>query len=102
MTTRELGLVREALTAAGMDISYAYEDLVFLEHNGFLLQFTDTPRELIIHVHNEADTDRISGAVALLRTKGADLNLVFTRGGRYRIHEADGDNIKIELYRSSS
>jgi len=98
MTTRELGLVREALTAAGMDISYAYDDLVFLEHNGFLLQFTDNPHELLIHVHNRADTDTISGAVALLRTKGADLNLIFTQVGRYRIHEADGDNIRIELY----
>ncbi len=98
MTTRELGLVREALTAAGMDISYAYEDLVFLEHNGFLLQFTDDPHKLLIHVHNGADTDTISRTVALLQTKGADLKLVFTRGGGYRIHEADGDNIRIELY----
>ncbi len=46
MTTRELGLVREVLTAAGMDISYAYEDLIFLEHNGFLLQFTEKEHEL--------------------------------------------------------
>ena len=98
MTTRELGLVREALTAAGMDISYAYDDLVFLEHNGFMLQFTDNPHELLIHVHNRADTNTINGAVAILRTKGADLNLIFIQGRSYRIHEADGNNIKIELY----
>jgi len=97
MKTRELGLVRESLTAAGMDISYAYEDLVFLEHNGFLLQFCDTPNEMLIHVNAEADTNSLSNTLALLQEKAAESNLVFNLGGRYRLHEADEGNIQIEF-----
>ena len=97
MTTRELGLVREALTAANMDISYAYEDLVFLEHNGFLLQFTDNPHELLIHMNKEANQDELSVTIALLQTKGSKLNLVFNKGGCYRLQEADDGNIQIEF-----
>ncbi len=97
MSTRELGQVRETLTAAGMDISYAYEDLVFLEHNGFLLQFSDHPQHVLIHVNAEADTGGLNAALTLLQEKAAASDLVFNRGGRYRLHEADEGNIQIEF-----
>jgi DNA-binding IclR family transcriptional regulator len=41
MTLKPLGQVKELVESLGMEISYAYEDLVFLQHNGFLLQFDD-------------------------------------------------------------
>ena len=98
MTTRELGLVREALTAAGMDISYAYEDLIFLEHNGFLLQFTDTENQLLIHSNSEADEDALTGAITLLQHKATEIGLSFTRGGRYRLRQIDNEeNIQLEF-----
>ncbi|MCF6187313.1 MAG: hypothetical protein L3J49_07555 [Desulfobulbaceae bacterium] len=97
MTTRELGLVREALSAAGMDISYAYEDLIFLEHNGFLLQFSDNPHQLAILINDQANEDELTIAIALLQAKGTELGLVFGHGGRYRLNEADDGNIQIEF-----
>lgn len=39
---RPLGLVKEALEQIGIEVSYAYEDLVFIQHNHFLLQFGKT------------------------------------------------------------
>lgn len=85
MTTRQLGLVREALTTAGMDISYAYEDLIFLEHNGFLLQFTGQEHELLVHTNSDADEDVLSGAIALLQIRAAELGLTFSMGTRYHL-----------------
>lgn len=38
---RPLGEVRDIVQATGMDISYAYEDLVFSEHSVFILRFAD-------------------------------------------------------------
>ena len=98
MTTRKLGLVREAVTAAGMDISYAYEDLVFLEHTGFLLQFGDNPYEIHIHINAEANEEDLAEAVALLRTKGIPLDLIFRRSGRFRLRKTDdAESIQLEF-----
>jgi hypothetical protein len=36
---RPLGVVKQLLEEVGMDITYAYEDLVFIRHNPCLLQF---------------------------------------------------------------
>jgi len=98
MTTRELGLVREALTAAEMEISYAYEDLIFLEHNGFLLRFNDNPQEISIHVNIEADEKKLAGAMALLQLKATEVGLTLTTGEKYRIRPMDGEeNIQLEF-----
>ncbi len=36
----KLGVIKEIVEATGMSLSYAYEDLVFLDHNALLLQST--------------------------------------------------------------
>ena len=98
MTTRELGLVREALTVAGMEISYAYEDLIFLEHNGFLLQFRDKPQEISIHVNIKADEKKFAGAIALLQLKATEVGLIMTTREKYRIRQIDGEeSIQLEF-----
>ncbi len=97
MSNRKLGEVREALTAAGMDLSYAYEDLVFLEHNGFLLQFTEKENELLIHKNDEANGDELTLAITLLQQKAAELGLTMNVGGRYRLCQGDDETIQIEF-----
>lgn len=96
MSNRALGLVREALTTAGMELSYAYEDLIFLEHNGFLLQFTDNEAELLIHTNSDANEDEVAGAIALLQVKATEVGLTFNRRGRYRLTQVEGEE-KIQL-----
>lgn len=99
MSSRELGLVREALSGAGMDLSYAFEDLVFLSHNGFLLQFTDWQREILIHTNVEGQAIDMAGRISLLQNKGTELGLVFSMGKQYRLAASagDGEHIQIEF-----
>ncbi len=98
MTNRELGLVREVLTAAGMDISHAYEDLIFPEHNGFLLQFTETAGQLLIHSNSEADDNALAGAIGLLQQKATEAGLTLTPGTKYRLRQMDDENIQLEFW----
>jgi len=98
MNNRELGLVREALSAAGMDMTYAYEDLVFLEHTGFLLQFTEKERELLIHRNHEAVEDELAGAITLLQHKAKEVGLILNQGRCYRLtQEKDKENIQLKF-----
>ena len=97
MTLRPLGIVKEILESAGMGLSYAHEDLVFLEHNGFLLQFGDKEQEVLIHVNEEADEQELAPALALLQSKAKENHMVFTIGDHYRLSQADEENINIEF-----
>lgn len=41
MGLRPLGIAKEIVETLRLEITYTYDDLVFVEHNAFLLQFDD-------------------------------------------------------------
>jgi hypothetical protein len=97
MSLKPLGIITEIVESSGMGISYAYEDLVFLEHNAFLLQFTANDKELLIHTNSEAEDDEIRDFIGRLKKVAADNGMTFTDGGRYSLTQADDENIRIEF-----
>ena len=97
MTLRPLGIVKEIVESAGMGISYAYDDLVFLEHNGFLLQFGDKQQEVVIHINAEAVEDELEVSLAVLQQKAKEHGMVFTKGKYYQLSQADEENVRIEF-----
>ena len=101
MTMRPLGTVTEIIESAGMDVSYAYEDLIFLEQNGFLLQFTDRESEVLVHFNDEVLERALTVTLALLQKKAKERSMVFSRGGYFRRSKTDDKRIRIEFYPSS-
>lgn len=97
MGIRQLGIVKEIVESAGMGISYTYEDLVFIEHNAFLLQFTDNDNELLIHINQEADGSAIQGDIARLRAESSARKMIFREGTYYTISQGDDENITLEF-----
>lgn len=98
MNLKPLGIVKTIVESAGMGISYAYDDLVFLDHNAFLLQFTDNDKEVLIHANSEAEGEEIKdSAVARLKNVAASHEITFTDGGLYTLTQADDENIRIEF-----
>ncbi|HSH14339.1 MAG TPA: hypothetical protein VLA15_11330 [Desulfurivibrionaceae bacterium] len=92
-----LGKVKQIVEAVGMDISYAHEDLVFLEHNAFLLQFTDHADEIRLHRNIEAEAGALADVLVLLRVAAAGVGLELTEGEPYRLTPVDGENIQLEF-----
>lgn len=97
MGLNPLGTVKTIVEAAGMGISYAYDDLVFLEHNSFLLQFTDNDHEVTIHLNSEADEATVQRDIAQLQQVALDHAMQFTRGTLYTLVPAGEDAIRIEF-----
>ncbi len=97
MSLRKLGIVREIVETAGMGISHAYDDLVFLDHNAFLLQFTDENDKLLLHCNRAADKDAIKEAVAKLKGTARAHAMTFTDGCDYSLSRADDENLRIEF-----
>lgn len=97
MGIRQLGIVKEIVESAGMGISYTYEDLVFIEHNAFLLQFTSNDNELLIHINQEADGSVIQGDIARLKAEASTKKMIFRDGTYYTISQGDDENINLEF-----
>ena len=53
---RPLAEVKMLLEETGNDVSYAYDDLVFVEHTAFMIQFDDEkPENLKLYFNTEVD-----------------------------------------------
>ncbi|MBN2530879.1 MAG: hypothetical protein JXR76_31120 [Deltaproteobacteria bacterium] len=59
MTTRHLEKIRAIIKeATDLDISYAYDDLVFPDHSAFLIQFDDSnPDHYFCYFHEDMNPD---------------------------------------------
>ncbi|HIJ91616.1 MAG: hypothetical protein OEV89_13220 [Desulfobulbaceae bacterium] len=97
MGLKPLGKVKTIVEAAGMGISYVYDDLVFLEHNSFLLQFTDNDREITVHVNSEADEATVHGDIERLQDVACNHAMQCPRGGHYTLVPEGEDSIRIEF-----
>lgn len=97
MATKPLGVVKDIVESAGMAISYAYEDLVFLEHNSFLLQFTDNDQTMVVHVNSEADQDTVSGDIATLQSQAMNFAMSFVLGEKYTLSQDGEESIRLEF-----
>lgn len=94
---RKLGVVKEIVEATGMSISYAYEDLVFLDHNALLLQFTEKSKQVLVRVNREANREIIAKTVSLLKLEAQEKEMTFIDSGEYALSQGEGENIHIEF-----
>lgn len=101
MAEKKLGIVKEIVEATGMGISYAYEDLVFLDHNALLLQFTEESDRLLIHSNREADAEPIKAIVAALKQAALKQEMTFIDGDEYVLSQDEGERINIEFIPST-
>lgn len=97
MTTKPLGVLKDMVESAGMAISYAYEDLVFLDHNSFLLQFTDSDQEILVHINSAADQDTVSRDISTLQNQAINFSMRVVLGEIYTVSQDDDETIRIEF-----
>jgi len=96
---RPLGEVRNNLEQIGIEMTYAYEDLVFVKHNPFLLQFGTTGEMLFyytnIEAHESEDRRLFAAVLPLAKAKGITL----VHQGRYRLSAEDGEELKLNFFK---
>ncbi len=92
-----LGIVKQIIEEAGMGISYVYEDLVFVEHNSYLLQFTDNKQEMLVHRNDEADEGAVSEDIGRLDALGQRYRMRFLKGRIYTLIQDDDEHIRLEF-----
>ena len=97
MSLRPLGKVKELVESIGMGMSFAYEDLVFLEHNAFILQFGEDDNALIVHANEEADPQELAASLTNLEKAASSYALQIVHGNAYRLSQTSEEKITLEF-----
>lgn len=99
--TRQLGVLMRTLEDAGYKVSYAYEDLVFIEQTPFLLRFDEVDGgKLFFYAHvdwNASQRNEIWGTVLNALNK-ASFELVDQGDFSMDSSKAGGENIDITFH----
>ena len=80
---RPLGILKMVLENIGFEVTHCYEDLVFIEHNAFLLRMEEKGEDISLLFNSESDIDKRGEIAELLKNSGETHNLVIARAGTY-------------------
>ena len=97
MSLKPLGIVKEIVEANGIEISYVYDDLVFVDHNVFLFQFADKNNTIVLHRNKDADEQEVLVLIGLMNDAAASRDMVIVKGKYYTLVQADGENVRLEF-----
>ena len=89
---RPLGVLKSLLESLGHQVTHCYEDLVFLEHNAFLLRMDEKGEEVSLFFNRESEPDKRAAIAEILASAGHHCRLTITRRGIYRLAPHATDN----------
>lgn len=87
---RPLGLIKEVIDSTGLAITYVFEDLIFIEHNAFLLQMGDRGEEVRLFFNTESAVEHREEIAWRLAEEGRKRNLQIGRLGTFRVAQEEG------------
>jgi hypothetical protein len=94
---RPLGVVKQVLEEIGLEMTYAYEDLIFIQHNPVLLQFGKVGEILFFYANVETADMEAGQLCTLIQAKAGGQGITLLHRGRYRLSEADGERLSLEF-----
>jgi hypothetical protein len=98
MNYRDLEAARQIIDkATGLDITYAYEDLVFPEHGAFILQFDDDNTDkLHCYFHEDCNEKDSKNIFANLFVEASKKKCMLVRQGAFTLEQKE-ENIQIKF-----
>ena len=89
-------MVKDLMKMVGAEVSYVYEDLVFIKHNHFLLQFGKKGEELFFYSNTEMKKKEREGQFGTVFEEATEMGFKLIYGGQYVLKEEEG-NLNLEF-----
>lgn len=88
---RPLGIAKEILAGIGLEVTYVYDDLVFVEHTAFLLQFDDVnPENLKLYFNVDCEAEAAETLEAQLIHAAKAQNFTIQNNGKFELKQKEG------------
>ncbi|MEI7748307.1 MAG: hypothetical protein WCI81_04455 [Chlorobiaceae bacterium] len=95
---RPLGSVLQLLEDLGHEVTYAYDDLVFVNDNNFLLQFDSSGLALNLFFNQSCTKQESDNIEQSIIPAGDKKGLSIIKKGQYSITGQSGENLRIEFF----
>lgn len=96
---RPLGLLRELVEVMGLQITHVFEDLLFIEHNAFLLQMGEEGADVRLWFNSQSLPAERPAIAATLTAAGMERGLRIDRRGTFRLTQEEGaEQLQLELF----
>jgi len=91
MKLRPSGLAKEIIQAAGLQATYSYDDLIFIENNPFIIQFNDeNPKNLKLFFNVDCEVDVAEKLEKQLNNAATEREFTITKSGEFEMKEKKG------------
>lgn len=90
-----LGLIMNVVESMGLEVTYAYDDLVFVAHSAFLFQMDNNPQLVNLYFNQQSDTDSRAGITESLIKYGQENGLTIITKGLFAMEQQEDENLKI-------
>lgn len=94
---RPLGLIANCFEACGYTISHTYDDLIFFEHNAFLVQMGEQGKEVLLYFNVESSEGSREELTPPIIAAGAKEGLEIRPAGLYRLESDEGENLQLSF-----
>ncbi len=95
---RPLGTVMQLLEQLGHKVTYAYDDLVFVNDNDFLLQFSNTAAALSLFFNKSCSKQSVDQLEQSIIPAADNMGLSIVTKGTYSMTGQDDENLRIEFF----
>ncbi len=95
---RPLGTVLQLLEDLGHEVTYAYDDLVFVSNNDYLLQFDDTGLALNLFFNQSCPKKNADNIEHSIIPAGDKIGLSIIKKGHYSVTGQSNENLRIEFF----
>ena len=99
---RPLGIIVGVVEQMDLDVTYAYEDLVFIEHNAFLLRMGETGAQVHLYFNAESDVDRRGAVAEQVSALAGKEGLQVIESGTYTMEPREDDQLDIHFHESEA
>lgn len=99
---RPLGIITEVIEQMNLEVTYAYEDIVFISHNAFLLRMGQTGEKVHLYFNEESNIDDRDQIIEQIATLGAEYKLQIYDLGTYTIKPCEDEQLDIHFQENAS
>jgi hypothetical protein len=97
ITEKPLGKITGILADLGLEVTYAYDDLVFVQECAFLLQFTDDPSTLKLFTNTECHPAEANTVASNMVIEFDKSGFTAEPSGKFTLTENDDQTVSIEF-----
>lgn len=80
---RPLGHIREIIDELGLEVTYTFDDLVYIEHNAFLLRMGEQGEMVYLYFNTESEAPERETITTRLQAAAAPRRIQILRSGTY-------------------